>query len=104
MCYNGEMRSIISLLVMTFLSLATAGSASPIADVICAPKARMEQKLRIQFGNSPLAMGVRSPTEVMEVWTGEAGDWTLVITYASGRSCIVAMGEDWQSFEKKKPV
>jgi len=31
----------------------------------------------------------------MEVWTADQGDWTLVITYATGTSCIVAMGENW---------
>ncbi|WP_280138457.1 hypothetical protein [Aliiruegeria lutimaris] len=32
----------------------------------------------------------------MELWAGERGDWTLMMTCASGRSCIVAMGEHWQ--------
>ncbi len=96
-----------SFLKTTFglLFLATPAFAStPIAEVICAPKDRMEEKLRLQFGNTPQAMGLRSPTEIFEVWTGDAGDWTLVVSYASGKSCIVAMGEDWQTMAPKKPA
>lgn len=40
-------------------------------------------------------MGVRDPEQVMEVWTDPRGHWTMVVRYASGTSCIVAMGEDW---------
>ncbi|MEO1777376.1 MAG: hypothetical protein AAFU63_01165 [Pseudomonadota bacterium] len=29
----------------------------------------------------------------MELWEDADGDWTLIITYASGKRCIVAMGE-----------
>jgi hypothetical protein len=35
----------------------------------------------------------------MEVWTDAHGDWTLVVRYAHGLSCIVAMGEHWQSLD-----
>jgi hypothetical protein len=36
----------------------------------------------------------------MEVWTDEAGGWTLVVSYAHGTSCIVAMGEHWQEVRR----
>lgn len=98
------MRSLFFTVVAYLTCVGPAIYASPIADVICAPTDRMEQKLRVQFGNTPMAMGVRSPTEIMEIWTGDAGDWTLVITYSSGRSCIVAMGQDWVSLREKEPA
>ena len=46
-------------------------------------------------------MGLRGPEQVMELWTGADGDWTLVVTYASGTSCIVAMGQDWQAVARE---
>ncbi|MEM8732340.1 MAG: hypothetical protein AAGF79_20715 [Pseudomonadota bacterium] len=72
------------------------GGPSPIAEVLCDSTERMRDKLLYQFGTQQLARGVRGPEQVMEVWTDERGDWTLVITYAGGTSCIVAMGEHWQ--------
>jgi len=55
----------------------------------------MEQRLSQNFIAKRSALGVRSPDQVMEVWTDARGDWALVVRYASGQSCIVAMGEDW---------
>ena len=68
---------------------------SPIAEVVCAPTQQMTQKLSRQYGGSRRATGLRAPEELVEIWANEGGDWTMVITYASGRSCIVAMGEHW---------
>ena len=71
--------------------------ANPIAEIICAPTDQMTERLTRQFGENRSAIGLRSPDEVMEVWTRGAGEsLTLVVRYAEGNSCIVAMGEDWQ--------
>ncbi|WP_085792113.1 hypothetical protein [Roseivivax jejudonensis] len=83
------------LLLPLLAAAAPAPAASPIAEVVCAPKAAMTERLTRQFGAERHATGLRSPEEVMELWRAEDGDWTLVMTYASGRSCIVAMGQHW---------
>lgn len=90
----------IAALAGAFLACTSAVQASsPIAEVICAPKEEMTAKLERQFGARRVASGVRSIEQVMEVWASDAsGDWTLVMTYASGKSCIVAMGEHWDTF------
>lgn len=36
--------------------------------------------------------GLRNPDQIMEIWEDRQGDWTLVIAYANGNRCIVAMG------------
>ncbi|MFP4327110.1 MAG: hypothetical protein ACLFQL_03800 [Paracoccaceae bacterium] len=56
----------------------------------------MQDRLVRQFGESRRASGLRGREQIMEVWTDGRGDWTMVVTYASGTSCIVAMGEAWQ--------
>ena len=38
----------------------------------------------------------------MEVWTDPYGDWTLVVSYATGTSCIVAMGQHWQPLQPQE--
>ncbi|MEM8691507.1 MAG: hypothetical protein AAGG57_06440 [Pseudomonadota bacterium] len=70
--------------------------ASPIGEVICAPTAQMQTRLIQHMGSERTATGVRGPDEVMEVWTDAQGDWTMVVRYASGTSCIVAMGAHWE--------
>ncbi|WP_256364005.1 hypothetical protein [Ruegeria sp. 6PALISEP08] len=40
----------------------------------------------------------------MEVWSNQRGDWTMVVTYATGTSCIVAMGDNWIAHDRPKPA
>lgn len=91
----------LSHLALAALPLVAAAPsapvASPIAEVICAPTERMQARLTRQFGERRSASGLRSPDEVMEVWTDAEGGWTLVMRYAHGTSCIVAMGEHWET-------
>ncbi len=78
--------------------LAAPALGNPIAEVICAPTEQMTQRLTRQFGETRTAMGIRGPDQIMEIWTREDGQsWTMVITYAEGNSCIVAMGETWMT-------
>ena len=86
------------------LLIVTPAVANPIADVICEPTARMKEKLTAQLHSERQNMGLRGPEQVVEVWTDPRGDWTMVITYASGQSCIVAMGEAWMDTKKKDPA
>jgi len=83
------------ILIVALTPMAQA--ASPIAEIICAQRDEMVRKLERQFGEVKQGIGLRGPEQVMELWSSpHSGDWTLVMTYANGTSCIVAMGEGWQ--------
>lgn len=92
------------LLSVALLPIPPAAAQSPISEVICAPTARMHDRLRHQFGGARTASGIRDREQIMEVWTDPRGGWTLVVTYAVGTSCIVAMGRDWQSDPPRDPA
>ncbi len=99
--------TLSALVRTTFLCLVLAPAAqakSPIAEVICEPTDRMHEKLERQFGAERAATGIRGPEQLMEVWTSKSGDWTMVVTYATGMSCIVAMGENWYTHAKVDPA
>ncbi|QPM88902.1 hypothetical protein [Pseudooceanicola algae] len=83
--------------ILCGLWAAPVFAASPIAEVVCDSRAAMEQRLVTRLGSTRQATGLRGPEQVMEVWTDRSGDWTLVVSYASGTSCIVAMGEAWEN-------
>ena len=89
---------------VAFLLATPAQSKSPIAEVICEPTQRMYDKLIGQFGATREATGLRGPEQLMEVWTSSSGDWTMVVTYSTGTSCIVAMGQNWDSRADEKPA
>lgn len=92
------MRFLIPLL---FLPAAPpVFAADPIATVICASRADMLRRLEVEYGASRQGWGLRGHGSVMEVWSvPSTGEWTLVQTYADGRSCIVAFGDAWEGPE-----
>jgi len=83
------------IILVLFLSSTGAQAGGPIAEVICAPREVMLQRLMTAQGSALVATGLRDTETVMEVWTSPAGDWTLVQSYTDGISCILAMGADW---------
>ncbi len=90
--------SILRLSMPLVLVAGPALPASPIAEVVYAPAEEMTDRLTQRFGVSRSGLGLRDPESRMELWSSpETGAWTLVVAYASGRSCIVAMGEHWET-------
>ena len=82
-------------LAAALVLLAAPLGATPLAEVLCAPTDQLRTRYLSHVGTTRSAIGIRGPEQVMEVWTDARGDWTMVVRYASGTSCIVAMGEDW---------
>jgi hypothetical protein len=83
-------RRLIPLLLISGPALAE----TPIAEVICAPRAEILTRLA---GATVAGSGLRDAEAVLEVWTRQSGDWTLVQSYANGTACILAMGEAWEA-------
>lgn len=87
----------IALLFVTFALPAAA--ESPIAEVVCAPRDQMVERLTVQYRAQLSGMGMRDRDMVVEVWADAQGRWTLVQRYANGQSCILAMGAHWMTIE-----
>lgn len=69
-----------------------------MVDFSCDDSARMMETLQDVLGAERRAFGLRDPETTLEVWvTHASGDWMIVQTYSNGTSCIVAMGEHWES-------
>jgi hypothetical protein len=85
------------LIPLLFLAAAAAQASSPIAEVICDDRETMTRKLQQSYGAVRQGRGTRGPEAILEVWmVPSTGAWTLVQSYATGRTCIVAMGENWE--------
>lgn len=85
-------------LALSVLALPAAAE-TPIAEVLCAPRAQMVERLTVQYRSHLSSMGMRDRDMVMEVWADPEGRWTLVQRYANGQSCILAMGAHWMTIE-----
>lgn len=83
-------------------SLLGAGVLLPLAVVpaspgpMCGPHAAMVERLTKQFQESRKAAGLSQQAELIEVYAGNTGSWTIMVTSPAGLSCIVVAGEAWQ--------
>lgn len=86
------------LSIVALLATGTAAHAtSPLAEVICDERDALRMTLQRSFGARQQGRGMRGPDAIVEIWTvPSTGEWTIVQSYANGRSCIVAMGENWE--------
>ncbi|MEM1076852.1 MAG: hypothetical protein AAF665_05895 [Pseudomonadota bacterium] len=82
---------------------AQQGAATGLQDVICDDRDRLYERLVQVHGAIKRGQGMRGPDAVVEVWVEpRTSEWALVQSYPNGTSCIVAMGNDWESAEPAK--
>ena len=89
-----------SLVVVAGLAVAAAAFAPVPADAApaCHRYHDVVKALSDGFAERPVAFGVQSDGTLMQVFASESGDtWTVVLTDADGRSCVVAEGVRWES-------
>ena len=79
-----------------FLLAATVWSASAVGQVLCGPRDGLDDLLKQRFGETQQAVGVSADARrIVELFVAPDGSWTIIVTDAHGRSCIVLSGEDW---------
>ena len=85
------------LLGVAALAVGAAGLPNAsIAQATCAERERVTLRLEQQFGEQLTGGGLRSDAHLIEVWTSpKTGTWTVLMTNASGLSCVMASGTDW---------
>ena len=87
-------RTLIALTVAAFL---TGFAVTPsVAQSTCAPRTDLARLLGQQHSETPVALGLASNGNLMEVFASKRGEtWTLVMSMPNGISCVVAAGESW---------
>ncbi len=87
-------RTLIALTVAAFL--VGFAAAPGLAQGVCAPRADLARALGQQHSEAPVALGLASNGNLMEVFASKLGEtWTLVMSMPNGISCVVAAGESW---------
>ena len=92
------MRTLLALGCLALIP-GPARATTPIAEVICASRADIVLRLTRQYRAQLSGNGIRDPESVMEIWSDAEGRWTLVQRNANGTSCILAMGEHWNTVD-----
>lgn len=61
----------------------------------CGPRPQLLGYLSDKFSEVPIALGLTSDGNVLEVATANNGTWTIFVTQPTGVSCAIAAGQDW---------
>ncbi|MFK0165747.1 hypothetical protein [Rhizobium sp. NPDC090279] len=92
-------RTMFTRLTTTAL-VATAilypGVAASQATLACAQRVDIVAFLGDHLSEKLSAVGKLDPNTIMEIYTAESGNWTLLMSDASGRSCIILSGDKWE--------
>ena len=82
--------------LMTGAALSVCAAMAQAGQPTCGTRDSIVTQLKANFQESHRASGLESDTKMIEIWTSEAsGSWTILVTKASGVSCIAAAGKNW---------
>ncbi|AZO27369.1 MULTISPECIES: hypothetical protein [Mesorhizobium] len=87
------------LMATTFLAAAAVfgGAVQANAAAQCAPRADIIKALGDQFHESEAGRGLINPNVVLEIFVSDRGSWTVLASDTKGQSCILSVGEGWDS-------
>ena len=94
-------RRIITAAACAAIMLAAQMNSAPPADAAanCQARERIVAALADQFQETRRGFGLQDDMRILEVFAGESGSWTVVVSFPDGRSCVVAAGEAWTDQE-----
>tara|TARA_R110002096_G_scaffold403018_1_gene600511 strand:- start:971 stop:1273 length:303 start_codon:yes stop_codon:yes gene_type:complete len=85
--------------------LVLSGSANAnVAAPPCGQRSDIVGQLAERHGEQRVALGLAQNGQVMELWVGPEGGWTLLASLPTGVSCVVAVGEQLQLTQPQAPA
>jgi hypothetical protein len=93
-------RLVASLTLTTCAAAAGAVVTTPAeATKVCGDRDVILKRLEQRHEETPQALGLSSDGGVLEVLVAPDGGWTILVTYPKRATCIVAVGEAWQTLQ-----
>ncbi len=82
-----------------------AGPAFGQSGPNCAPREMVVDRLASKYGETRQSMGLGANNAVVEVYASEtSGSWTIIVTSASGLTCLVASGQAFEELAEVLPA
>lgn len=89
---------------VAFVALVLVGAmvVSPAAEAaaVCGDRSKIIEGLASKHDETPRASGLSADGGVVEVYVSPEGGWTILVTYPRRPTCVVAVGEAWQSLHQ----
>ncbi|TPI13301.1 hypothetical protein FJW06_14055 [Mesorhizobium sp. B4-1-3] len=74
-----------------------AGAAPASAAAQCAARADIIKALGDKFHETEAGRGLINPNVVLEIFVSDQGSWTVLASDTKGQSCVLSVGEGWDS-------
>ena len=71
------------------------------AQAPCERRAKIVNVLLQQFEETQVGSGITPNGQLLELFASPKGTWTLLLSHPSGRSCMIATGEDWHQLAEQ---
>lgn len=86
-------------LMTAFVAAVAVSAATVHADAAtqCGPRADIIKAIGDEFHESEAGRGLINPNTVLEIFVSTQGSWTVLASDTHGQSCILSVGEGWDS-------
>lgn len=95
-------RFFFALIGASIVALLSAPAYSE--ENVCGKRDDIVSRLESGYQEFNSAMGMSTNGGLVELYTSEKGTWTLMLTQPDGVSCLIAAGQNWESFGGMKPA
>ena len=84
------------IVAATLLLYAVLDIRPASAQSACGNRTDILSELAKYYSERPQAMGLSADGKVVEVLASSTGNWTILVNYPGGQTCVVAVGENWE--------
>ncbi len=96
---------LVRAAILTALLISTPAIAGTDTEQgNCGPRGQLLGYLSEKFSEKPVALGLTSDGNVLEVAVSGDGSWTIVVTLPTGVSCAVAAGEQYSRINAAQQI
>jgi hypothetical protein len=93
------LRSTASVFAACGLLAAVASPANAqSAQMVCGERVEIVNALESGHQEQKTAAGLSGNGGLVELFTGDAGTWTLLLTLPGGPTCLLGAGEAWEGW------
>lgn len=83
-------------LILVAASIISASvSASATEKLPCGERAEIVEMLEAKYKEVGQARGLVSNTRIVEIFVSPDKNWTMLVSFPNGSSCIMASGQEW---------
>ncbi len=91
-------RAITAALIAAPLVLGLLTQVSPaLAQTVCADRHKVISELARHNAETPKAIGLSASGTLFELLVSPNGGWTILVTFPSHQTCLVATGDYWEN-------